>query len=81
MKGTALTVTWITRLCFVGVCLFLVCLGYLLILVGGPDTGTSGAILTGFVAGHAIVKFSVGLAVIGAILEIVFRIGPWLTWF
>lgn len=80
-KGPALIITWTHRLYYLGFCLGIVAFGYLLIVLGGPDTGTSGAILTGFVAGYAIIKFGIGLAVVGAIFEITFRILPWLGWF
>ncbi|MET3648628.1 hypothetical protein [Phyllobacterium ifriqiyense] len=79
-KRSVLTITWTTRLCFLAVCFGIACVGYLLIAIGGPDNGTSGAILTGFVAGNALVKSGIALAIMGLVLEIIFRIGHWWLW-
>lgn len=49
-----------------------------MIAIGGPDTGTSGAILTGWAAGSALIRLGVGLALIGILVEF-FR-QTWMFW-
>ncbi len=63
---------WMIRLYFLALCLGFVGAGYLLIAIGGPDHGISGAILTGYVAGHALIKFGVGLALLGSAIQIAY---------
>ncbi|WP_139210497.1 hypothetical protein [Phyllobacterium sp. OV277] len=63
---------WMIRLYFLALCLGFVGFGYLLITIGGPDHGVSGAILTGYVAGHALIKFGVGLALLGSAIQIAY---------
>ncbi len=49
-----------------------------MIAIGGADTGTSGAILTGYVAGGALIRLGVRLALIGILVEF-FR-KTWMFW-
>lgn len=72
-----MTTIWIIRLYYLALCLGFVCLGYLMILIGGPDTGTSTAILTGYVAGSALVDVGVGLAFIGVVVELLRKGWMW----
>lgn len=63
---------WMIRLYFLALCFGLVGFGCLLIAIGGPDHGASGAILTGYVAGHMLIKFGVGLALLGSAIQIAY---------
>ncbi|PSH70611.1 hypothetical protein CU102_00705 [Phyllobacterium brassicacearum] len=73
-----MTTIWIIRLYYIALCLGFICLGYLMIAIGGPDTGTSGAILTGYVAGSALIRFGVGLAWFGILVEFLRK--TWMFW-
>jgi hypothetical protein len=68
---------WMIRLYFLTFCLGLVGFGYLLIAISGPDHGTSGAILTGYVAGHALISYGTWLALMGSAVQMAY----WLRYF